>query len=123
MDSLGSDLSLSEKVVVFVTLNLVIIWSKWLPDIVWIECILRGALFLSASVSLSQDLTTGHVILFEHFNSENVIDLNIMGRDTIVKEVGWEHHVVTSIPELRLILLIEGKYIAMSNETESSEDN
>ena len=118
-----SDLSLSEKVVVFVTLNLVIIWSKWLPDIVRVECILRGTLFLSACVSLSQDLTTGHVILFEHFNGEDVIDLDVMGGDAVVKEVGREHHVVTSIPELRLILLVEGKHIALSDEAESSEDN
>ena len=90
-----SDLSLSEKVVIFHTLDLVIIWSKRLPDIVGIERILCGTLFLSASVSLSNDLTAGKVILFEHFNGKDVIDLDVMSGETVVKEVWWEHHVVT----------------------------
>ena len=35
------------------------------------------------------------MILFEHFNGKDVIDLDIMSREAVVKEVGWEHHVVT----------------------------
>ena len=102
-----SDLWLSEKVVIFHTLDAVVVFSEWLPNIIGVDCVLRGTLLLSACVSLSNDLTTGHVILFEHFNGKDVIDLDIMSGKTVVKEAGWEHHVVTGEPELRLILLVE----------------
>ena len=40
-----------------------------------------------------------------------------------MKEVWWEHHVVTSVPELWLILLVESEYITRSDEAESGEDH
>ena len=40
-----------------------------------------------------------------------------------MEEVGWEHHVVTGVPELWLILLVEGQYIATSDEAEPTEDH
>ena len=116
-------LSLSENSVIFEALDLVIILSEWLPDIVRVWCVLSGAFFLSACISLSQDLSASDLVLSDHFDGEDVIDLDVMGRDAVMKEVWWEHHVVTRVPELGLILLIEGENVARSDEAESTQDH
>ena len=116
-------LLLSENSVIFGALNLVIVLSEWLPDIVRVGCVLCGAFFLSACISLSQDLSASDLVLPDHFNGEDVINLDVMGRDTVMEDVGWEHHVVTRVPELWLILLIEGEYVARSDEAESTQDH
>jgi hypothetical protein len=51
-----------------------------------------------------------------------VIDLNVMSRDAVVQEVGWEHHVVSLIPELRVVLVVELHHIARSDESEARDD-
>ncbi len=51
-----------------------------------------------------------------------MIDFDIMGRESVVQEGGWEHEVVPGIPELRVILGIEGQVVSRSNEPESSKD-
>ena len=114
---------LSEKSVILETLNLIVILAEWLPNVVGVSCVLVGAFLSCASVSLSEDLSTSDLVLLDHLNGEDVIDLNVMGRDAVMKEVGWEHHVVTGIPELWLILLVEGKYVTGSDEAESTEDH
>ena len=53
----------------------------------------------------------------------DVVDLNEMGRETVVQKVGREHHAVTSIPELGLILLIEVHDLSTADESESAEDH
>lgn len=45
-----------------------------------------------------------------------------MSRDSLMQKVGWEHHVVSLIPELRVILMIKGQSISNSNESESGYD-
>ena len=116
-------LSLSEKSVILHALDLVIILSEWLPNIVRVRCVLSGAFFLSACISFSQYLSASDLVLPDHFNGEDVIDLNVMGRDTVMKEVRWEHHVVTRVPEFWLILLIEGEHVARPDEAESAQDH
>ena len=116
-------LSLSEKSVILHALDLVIILSKWLPNIVRVRCVLGSAFFLSACISFSQYLSASDLVLPDHFNGEDVINLDVMGRDTVMEDVGWEHHVVTRVPELWLILLIEGEYVARSDEAESTQDH
>ena len=113
----------SEEVIVLGALDLVIIFAKRLPDIVRIESILGSTLFLGAGISLSEHFPTSEVIFLEHFDCKNVIDLDIMSRHAILKEVGWEHHTVASIPEFWLILLVECENITVSNETELGQDH
>ena len=48
-----------------------------------------------------------------------MIDLDEMGRETVVKEAWWEHHVVSSVPELWLILQVELKNISLTYESKS----
>ena len=113
----------SEEVVILGALNLVIIFAKWLPDIVRIESILGSTLLLGAGISLCEYFSAGKMIFLEHFDSKNVINLDIMSRHAILKEVGWEHHAVASIPEFWLILLVECENITVSNETELGQDH
>ena len=114
---------LSELSIVLHALDLIIVRSEWLPDIVGVGGVLCGTFFLSACVSLGQDLTTGSLVLLHHLNGEDVIDLDVVSRHAVVQEVRWEHHIVTSIPELRLILLVERQHVTRSDEAESGEDH
>ena len=113
----------SEEVVILGALNLVIIFAKGFPDIIRIESILGSTLLLGASISLCKYFSAGKMIFLEHFDCKNVIDLDIMSRHAVLKEVGWEHHAVASIPEFWLILLVECENITVSNETELGQDH
>ena len=97
--------------------------AAYIPNVVGVSCVLVGAFLSCASVSLSEDLSTSDLVLLDHLNGEDVIDLDVMGRDAVMEEVGWEHHVVTSVPELWLILLVESEDITRSDEAESTEDH
>ncbi len=48
-----------------------------------------------------------------------MIDLNVVSRDAVVQEVGWEHHVVSLVPELGVVLVIELQDVACADEAES----
>jgi len=51
-----------------------------------------------------------------------VVDLNIVSRDAVVQEVGREHHVVSLVPELRVVLVVELHDIARADESEARDD-
>ena len=113
----------SEEVIVLGALDLVIIFAKRLPDIVRIESILGSTLFLGAGISLSEHFPTSEVVFLEHFDSKNVIDLDIVSRHTVLQEVRGEHHAITCIPEFRLVLLMECENVTVSNETELGQNH
>ena len=48
-----------------------------------------------------------------------MIDLDIMSRESVVEERRREHQVVSRIPELRVILLVEYEGVSHSDEFES----
>lgn len=48
-----------------------------------------------------------------------MIDLDVMGGDTVVKERRREHHVISGVPKLWVILGIEIQSITNSDESES----
>jgi hypothetical protein len=73
-------------------------------------------------ITLSEDLHTGTLVLLHHFNSENVVDFDVVGGDAVVQEVGREHHIVASIPELGLVLRVEEQDISGTNEVETRHD-
>ena len=72
------------------------------------------------SISFSNDFSSDSLVPLHHFNSKDVIDFNVMGRKSVVEEVGWEHHVVSAIPELWVILLIEEHIVTSSDKSELS---
>ena len=113
----------SEEVVVFGALDLVVVSTKGLPDIVRVERILGGTLLLSAGISLGEHFPAGKVVLLEHFDCKNVINLDVMGRQTVLEVVGREHHAVTRVPELRLVLLVECQHVAVSDEAELGQNH
>ena len=114
---------LSEKSVILETLNLIVILAEWLPNVVGVSCVLVGAFLSCASVSLSEDLPTSDLVLLDHLNGEDVIDLNVMGRDAVMKEVGWEHHVVSIEPEFSSVLRVESVLVSRFLESASSENH
>ena len=113
----------SEEVVILGALNLVIIFAKGLPNIVRIESILGSTLLLGAGISLCKYFSAGKMIFLEHFDSKNVIDLDIVSRHTVLQEVRWEHHAITCIPEFRLVLLMECENVTVSDETELGQNH
>ena len=115
-------LVISEQLVILHAFDPVIIFTtEWLIDVVGISCVQSSLNFIGMSFTFSQYLSACTLVLLHHFNWKNMIDLNIMGWKTIVKEVWWEHHVVTGVPEFRVVLSIEKQYITCSNQTESWE--
>ena len=52
------------------------------------------------------------LISLHHFDGEDVVNFDVMGREPVVQEGRGEHHVVSGIPELRVILLIESKVVS-----------
>ena len=79
--------------------------------------------FVGVGLSFSEDLLTGALVLLHHLNGEDVVDLDVMSRDPVVQEVRGEHHVVTRVPELGLILSVEEEHIAGTDEMEAIHDH
>ena len=45
-----------------------------------------------------------------------------MSRQGVVQEVGWEHQVISWIPELGVVLVVEHQHVSWSDESESGYD-
>ena len=73
--------------------------------------------------AVGKDLAAGALVLLQHFDGENVIDLNVVRREPVVEEVGREHHIVASVPELGVVLLVKLKHVALADEAEAVEDH
>ena len=99
------------------------IWAHRLVDVVGIRDVLREAFLRRALRPLPDDLLAHTDVLLHHLNGEDVVDLDVMGREAVVEEAGREHHAIASEPELRLILLVEVQDIPRADETESTEDH
>ena len=65
---------------------------------------------------------SGHDVLLHHLAEEDVVDFDIMGRETVVKERWWEHHVVSVEPELSSILCVEHVLVSGLAESASGEN-
>lgn len=74
------------------------------------------------AVALGDDFLACDLIAFHHLDGEDVVDLDVMSRDTVVQEVRGEHHVVSLVPELGVVLVIELQDIARADEPESRDD-
>ena len=80
-------------------------------------------LFGSAVVSVGEDLLSGNDVLLKHLTEENVVDFDVMCRQTVVQETWWEHHVVSLEPELGSILGIKDSLVSLVLESASSQNH
>ena len=91
-------------------------------NIVGVGDVQSSLLEIRVLFSLIENFLSGGLILLEHLNGEDVVDLDIMSRDSVVQETGWEHHVVSGVPELWVVLVVEGHVVSDATETESGDD-
>ena len=96
---------------------------EWLIDIVRVGHVSGSLLLFTAEISLSKDLLSCNDVLLEHLGEEDVVDLNVMCRNSIVQEVWWEHHVVSIEPELDTVLGVESDIVSSVLESASGEDH
>ena len=99
------------------------VFSKRLVHVVGVQHILGVALLRRVSLPLVEDLLADKDVVLQLLNVEDVVDLDIMGREAVVEEVGREHHAVTSEPEFGLILSVEVEHVSAANKTETGEDH
>ena len=93
-----------------------------LVDIVGVGGVPCESLLWSAGLSLLEDFSASPLVSLEHLNGEDVVDLNVMGREAVLEEAWWEHHVVSGVPELWLILVVELEHVSLTDESEASQD-
>ena len=77
---------------------------------------------VALSLALREDLLAGGLISLHHLNGEDVVDLDVVSRDAVVQEVRGEHHVVSLVPELGVVLVVEVQDIASTDEAEARAD-
>ena len=97
--------------------------AHWLVDVVGVHGVARHAFLGRELLPLIDELPAHTNVLLHHLNKEDVVNFDEMGRETVVEEAGREHHAIASVPELRLILLVEVQDISCADETESTEDH
>ena len=112
----------SEEAVVLESLDLVVVSAERLIHVVGVGDILSVLNLIGLSVALSEDLLAGNLIALHHLNGENVVDLDVVRRDAVVQEVRGEHHVVSLVPELRVVLVVELEDVSRSDESEARDD-
>ena len=114
----------SEKTIIFHAFDPVIILaSERFVDVVGIGCVERPLDLVGVGLALCDDLTARVLVLLHHLDGKDVVDFDVMGRKAIVQEVGREHHVVASVPELRIVLGIEKQNVARADEPEPTENH
>eukprot|EP00352_Strombidinopsis_acuminata_P005119 CAMPEP_0176360624 /NCGR_PEP_ID=MMETSP0126-20121128/17210_1 /TAXON_ID=141414 ORGANISM="Strombidinopsis acuminatum, Strain SPMC142" /NCGR_SAMPLE_ID=MMETSP0126 /ASSEMBLY_ACC=CAM_ASM_000229 /LENGTH=168 /DNA_ID=CAMNT_0017715919 /DNA_START=41 /DNA_END=547 /DNA_ORIENTATION=- len=117
-------LALSESSLVLGSLDLAVgIGLQGLVDVVGV-CGVQGSLgTIVVGISLSENFLADVLVLANHLNRENVVDFNPVSRDSVLQEARGEHHVVTSKPELGVILAVEIHNVTGADETESAENH
>jgi len=98
----------SEGAGILHALNLItILATEGLVDVVGVGGVLGPLDLVGVGVALGKDGAAHMLVLLHHLNGKNVVDLDVMGGDAVVEEVGGEHHVVAGVPELGLVLRVE----------------
>ena len=72
--------------------------------------------------SVSQNFCSGVVISFQHFDGEDVVNLNVMSGESVVQERRRKHHLISREPEFGIVLIIKGEVVSTSDESESIKD-
>ena len=99
-----------------------IILTHGLVHIVSVRDESSTSLLLGALLSLSKNFSSGDLVLPDHLNSKDVVDLDVMSRDPVVQEGGREHHVISGEPEFGLILIVEVHDVSGTIKSESGEN-
>ena len=97
--------------------------SESFINVSWVSDIFGSLLLGGELISLKKNFFSSGDVFLEHFTEENVVDLNIMCRESVVEEVGWEHHVVSVEPEVSAILIVESILISLVLESASSDNH
>ena len=115
-------LSSSEQTVVLDALDLIVIRAEGLVHVSSVGDVLGVLGLIGLSFAVGEDFLACDLITLHHFNGEDVIDLNVMSGDAVVQKVRGEHHVVSLVPELWVVLVIELHNVARANEPETRDD-
>ena len=75
------------------------------------------------SFSLVQKFSSSTNVFPEHLVEENAVDFNVMCWEPVVKEVWWEHHVISVIPEFYSILSVHLVLLTRFLESASSKNH
>ena len=98
------------------------IGSQRLEHVVGVGDVSSSSLVVGHFFSLLKDLSSCVVVSLQHLNCEDVVNLNVMSRESVVEEGRGEDHLVSGEPELRVVLIVEGKGVSSSDESESVQD-
>lgn len=109
----------SEEAIGLESSELVVVGSEGLVDVVRVCDVLGTLDLIGLSIALREDLLAGNLVALHHLDGEDVVDLDVMGRDAVVQEVRREHHVVSLVPELGVILVIELQDVSNTDESET----
>ena len=83
---------------------------------------------VGALLALVKDFLASCNVLSEHFSAEDVIDFNVMRRESVVHEGRWEHDVKAGVPEHGAVLSLEVQeffgswYLESLPDTERDEE-
>ena len=99
------------------------VFFEGLIYIVGVRDVFGGLLLFAAEISFGKNIFSSVDILLKHFGEENVVDFDIMRRESVMQETWWEHHVVSVEPECCAILSVELVVISCVLESASSKDH
>ena len=103
-------------------MNLVVVLAaERLVDIVAVGDHSSALVLIRVGVTLSKHALSHNLVLLHHLNAEDVVDLDVMGGEAVVKEVRGEHHVVALVPELWVVLSVEEVNVAGAHEAEAGK--
>ena len=74
-------------------------------------------------ISFIKEFLSSYDVFLHHFTEENIVDFNIMCRQSVVQETWWEHQIVSLKPEQGTILTVEHSLISSMSESASGEDH
>ena len=112
----------SEGAISLGSLDLVVVSSHRLVNIVGVQDVLGSLLEVGVSLSVGENFLSGDLVALEHLDVEDVVDFDVMSGESVVQERGREHHVIASIPELGVVLGVEHAQVSASDESESGDD-
>ena len=98
------------------------ILTKAFVDVVLVHGIACVLLIVRALLALIENLLTSRNVLFEHLSSEDVIDFDVMSRESVVHEAGWEHDVKAGVPVHGIVLTLEVQEFFAAGNVESGQD-
>ena len=103
-------------------LNLVaVLAAERLVDVVAVGDHSGALVLIRVGVTFSKHSLSHNLVLLHHLNAEDVVDLDVMGGEAVVKEVRGEHHVVALVPELWVVLRVEEIDVAGAHKAEARE--